>query len=200
MKNIIHRLCEDPFLSDLIRSIVEAGSISVKHTLKAELGNPKKVIDIACGTGQFSVLVKGDYIGIDLDRKHISYAKRRYGSDNRKFLVRNALKTGFGDKTFDCSLVLSCLHHIPDNLIRELLDEVSRVTKEKILIVDLVPLKYNPIGKFLYRMDQGKNIRAFEEQKRLVAKHLRIKKAKMFRSGIYMHSFFVCSPISAGKK
>ena len=68
------------------------------------------------------------------------------------------------------------------------------MTKKKIIIVDLVPLKYNPLGKFFYKLDQGKHIRSYKEQLRLVAKYAEIKKAMIFRSGMYLHSLIVCEP------
>ena len=35
----------------------------------------EKVLDIACGTGNFSKVTDGDYVGIDLNKKFVDYPK-----------------------------------------------------------------------------------------------------------------------------
>jgi hypothetical protein len=59
------------------------------------------------------------------------------------------------------------------------------------IFVDLVPHRINFIGNFFLAMDQGKYIRKFEEQKKLLSEHLDLKVAYKFRSGINIHSLFV---------
>ena len=195
-KNIIHRLCENPVVSNLIRNIIEAGMVTVRSNLRSELGNTKdkRIIDIACGTGEFSVLAEGEYVGVDLDKRHIYYANKKYGSKRKKFLVKDASATGYPDKSFDYALMLSFLHHTLEKDIGKVLNEAKRLTKEKIIVVDLVPLKYNIFGKFFYSMDQGKFIRPYKKQLELVARYAKIKKTKVFRSGMDLHSLIVCSP------
>ncbi|MFB0564497.1 MAG: glycosyltransferase [Candidatus Aminicenantaceae bacterium] len=194
IKKIIHRLCSNPVMSNLIRNIIEAGMITVKSNIKKEIRNTKnkKIIDIACGTGQFSVLAKGEYVGIDLNKRHIMYARKKYGSKKKKFLIIDANSLAYPDKYFDYAFMLGFLHHIPEVTIGKVLTVARRITKEKIIIIDLVPLKYNLLGKFLYKIDQGKFIRPYEEQLRLVRKYTKLKNAKIFRSGMDLHSLIVC--------
>ena len=195
-KNIVHRLCENPVISNLIRNFIEAGMITVRSNIRKEIGDTSKnrIIDIACGTGEFSVLAKGQYVGVDLDARHIKYAQKKYGNNNKRFIVKDASKTGFPDKHFDYALILSFLHHTPEKDIGKVLNEAKRVTKEKMIIVDLVPLKYNLLGKFFYKMDQGKFIRPYKKQLELVSRYVKIRKAKVFRSGMTLHSLIVCKP------
>jgi len=193
-KNIIHKLCENPCISNLIRDIIEAGSITVKSNIKKQIGGTKKkrIIDIACGTGQFSAIAKGEYVGVDLNKAHIRYARKKYGTKRKKFLVKDASKIDYKDDHFDYAFMLSFLHHTRKKDIGKVLSEAMRITNDKIIIVDLVPLKYNPLGMFFYKMDQGKYIRPFKTQVKLVAKHARILKAYVFRSGMNLHSMIVC--------
>lgn len=44
-------------------------------------------LDVACGTGQYSILTKGNYLGIDLDKKYIEYANKIYGEENKIFIM-----------------------------------------------------------------------------------------------------------------
>ncbi|MBN1502587.1 class I SAM-dependent methyltransferase [Candidatus Woesearchaeota archaeon] len=194
--NIIHRLCTNPIFSNVLRNIPEGWFITVKKNIKRELGNTedKNIVDIACGTGQFSTLVKGKYTGIDLDKNHIEYAIKTYNDKNKKFIVQDASNTGFKNRQFDIALMLSFLHHADESNIIKVFKEAKRVTKEKIIIVDLITPKYNLLARLMYSMDQGKYIRPFKEQERLIKKEFKINKSMIFRSGIYIHSMFVCVP------
>ena len=196
IKKIVHKACDSPVLSNLIRNVIEAGMITVRSNIRREIGNTKnkKILDIACGTGKFSVLAEGEYVGVDLDARHIKYAQKKYGSKKKRFIVEDAGKIDYPDKYFDYSFMLSFLHHTPTKDIGKTLNIAKRMTKKKIIIVDLVPLKYNLLGKFFYNLDQGKFIRPYKEQLRLVRQHIKIKKAKIFRSGMDLHSLIVCSP------
>ncbi|MBW2968410.1 class I SAM-dependent methyltransferase [Candidatus Woesearchaeota archaeon] len=199
IKKTVHRLCDNPTISNIIRNIIEAGMISVRSNIRRQTGNTKnkRIIDIACGTGEFSVLAKGPYVGVDLDKRHIRYARKKYGNKRKQFLVKDASDTGFPDKSFDYAFMLSFLHHTPEKDIGKVLGEAMRLTKHKIIIVDLVPLKYNLLGMYFYRLDQGKYIRPYKEQLRLVRKYAKIKKAKIFRSGMDLHSLIVVEPKQA---
>lgn len=194
MKNIIHQLCENPTVSNFIRNTIEGGTAAVKNNLQKEIGNTtnKKIIDIACGTGSYSVIAKGEYVGVDLNRKHIKYARKKYGSKRKKFVVGDASSTNYPKNCFDYAFMLSFLHHVSEKDIKKILSEVKRITKKKIIIVDLVPLRYNVLGKFFYKMDQGKFIRPYEKQLQLIRKYIKIKKAKIFRSGMNLHSLIIC--------
>lgn len=196
MKNIIHKMCENPIMSNIIRNVLEGGMGPVrKHVRKYINLKPKeKVLDVACGTGEFCELVHGDYTGVDLDSCHIDYAKKKFGKKGKRFLVMDATKLKFKAKSFDHAMFLSFLHHTPTKLIGPVLRDVARVTKGNIVFVDLVPHKVNFIGNFFLAMDQGKYIRKFDDQLDIIKKHLDIVDAYKFRSGINIHSLIVARP------
>lgn len=193
MKNPIHKLCENPVLSNLIRNIIEGGNGPVRaHVRKyINLGPKEKIIDVACGTGEFCELVHGDYYGVDLDKCHIDYAKEKFGRKGKRFFVMDARKLKFKPKSFDHAMLLSFLHHTPTNLVGPILEEVARVTKRNILFVDLVPHKVNFVGNFILSMDQGKHVRKFDDQVDIIKKHLKVVDAYKFRSGMNIHSLIV---------
>lgn len=194
IKKIAHRACESPFLSNLLRNVIEAGMITVRRNLRRELGDTQslRLVDLACGTGEFARLARGDYVGVDLDARHVEYARRKHGSKQRLFRIADARETGLPEKDFDVTLVLSFLHHTADEDVGSLMREARRLARDKVILVDLVPLKYNLLGRFLYSLDQGNHIRPFERQLELVGRHADIQKSYVFRSGMDLHSFIVC--------
>src|SRR4051794_15044554 len=73
------------------------------------------MLDVGCGPASvLAYLPAVDYTGIDLNKRHIDYARAQYGSRGR-FIVGNAadnLKQLAG--TFDLINVSALLHHLTD--------------------------------------------------------------------------------------
>lgn len=105
----------------------------------------KKVLDIGCGTGIYVdyLAKKGfDAVGVDFVKEFIDFAKKhRQG----KFLVNNAYKLPFKDKSFDTVIMFDVLEHIEDEL--KVLTEIKRISKNRIILI--VPCETNyDIAKF----------------------------------------------------
>jgi len=58
-----------------------------------------RILDLACGTGEFSTFFKEeDYVGIDIFREYVHYAERIH---RRIFLLMDATNLGFKNEIFD---------------------------------------------------------------------------------------------------
>lgn len=193
LKDIFHDVLKNPILNNFVRNVVATGQITIKNRIKRLIKNSDNVIEIGCGTGEFSKIVNGDYVGVDIEKSYIDYANKKFSKKNKKFVLMNGEKLDFKDKSFDTSLILSVLHHLNDKDVFSILKEAKRVTKKRVILVDLVPLKYNIIGKFFYAMDLGNYIRPLDQQLKLVSKVFKIKKVSKFRSGMNIHSLILCS-------
>ncbi len=98
-----------------------------------------KIADLGCGSGRIYELIdnKVNYFGIDLSDKLIEIAKTKYPTGN--FAVGNILKTPYKNDSFDLTLSVATLHHLPGKASRrEALNEVFRITKPggKIIITN----------------------------------------------------------------
>lgn len=98
----------------------------------------KKVLDIGCGSYQtrYDINLPRVRVGIDPSKNAIEAANKLY--PNCKHLVGSADDLPFSNKSFDVSLLLYVLHHIPRNRWGKVLKEAVRVTKNKIIIFDHV--------------------------------------------------------------
>ena len=95
-----------------------------------------KILDLGCGNGRLFKLFKSkdiDYIGVDLSKKLIEIAREKYKDyPNVKFLVRDALDTGFDENSFDLVYSIALLHQIPSKKYRlQSLNEVNRILKSE---------------------------------------------------------------------
>ena len=138
------RILDRGVVFNLVRSITDSRSRNL-DVIKAELnaGKNEKVLDIGCGIGNFSKVTEGSYLGIDANKSFIDFANKNYGTENKKFIVMDAKKLKFKDKSFDKSIFISMLHHFSDGDSKKVLKEASRVTKKYMVILDILSIKNN---------------------------------------------------------
>jgi SAM-dependent methyltransferase len=125
-----------------------------------------KVLDVGCGPANvLSYLPPVDYTGIDLNEKHIAFARELYG-DRGRFIVGNAaddLKQE--EETFDLINVSALLHHLSNHEAISLFGSLKRLLKKdgKIVTFDNVWLPRQRIAvKLINKLDSGINIRTPE--------------------------------------
>ena len=112
------------------------------HFLLKQLPNScKTVLDIGCGTGEFSRLLakrSEQVIAIDLSAKMIEVAKQRSREFlNIDFQVADVLQWQFPVGRFDAIASISALHHLP---VATLLPELKTALRPegKLVILDLL--------------------------------------------------------------
>ncbi len=119
-----------------------------------------KMLDVGCGPANIlSYLPPLDYTGIDLNEKHIAYARRRYG-DRGRFIVGNA-----GDdlkqegKQFDLINVSALLHHIADDEAISLFASLAGLLKPqgRIVTIDNVWLPRQRVAVRLFNYLELRN-------------------------------------------
>jgi ubiquinone/menaquinone biosynthesis C-methylase UbiE len=154
----------------------------------------ENILDVACGVSMVAPYIKGYYTGVDINKNYIQYNNKKYPANN--YICQDFKEIKFGAKSFDQSIVINFLHHLPDDEIKQLLDRMGQLTKNKIIIADLSPNDKNFLARFLYSMDQGKFIRQENVLTKLISQSLKIEKVYTFLSPrrIYKHIVFVCSP------
>jgi SAM-dependent methyltransferase len=122
-----------------------------------------KILDVGCGTASIlSYLPPVDYTGIDLNEKHIAFARRQYG-DRGRFIVGNAANDLKQEKkTFDLINVSALLHHLGDSEAVSLFASLKCLLKAegRIITIDNVWLpRQRAAVKLINRLDSGANIR-----------------------------------------
>lgn len=121
-----------------------------------DLKSPKKILDIATGTGAqaYEMAKLGhEVIGIDLSPEMLAQAKKKLSPNLKlKFLEADATKLPFKDETFDVAVISWGLHDMPYETGIKVLKEMKRVIKKngKILIVDYMNPRKHIIAKFTH--------------------------------------------------
>lgn len=136
----LFRAILDRFFGMYRKSIQRMREFGVEETMS--------VIDVGCGTGHYSQLTKGEYLGIDSDCRYIDAAKKRYGTEKKQFVCFRLQDMDFGGRSFDVTLLI-------------VLDPVKQ-------------RQGNLVGRFFTSIDRGKYIRAKEDEVALIREYFDI--------------------------
>lgn len=129
----------------------------ISSLIAGNLGNCRKVLDIGCGDGNISSIVRAKRKGTEITGIEIKVRQPTYipvipfdGSD-----------IPFADDFFDAAILVDVLHHTlhPETLLRE----AKRVSRKCVFIKD--HFLYGPVSKYILKqMDRFGNSHADIEQ------------------------------------
>jgi ubiquinone/menaquinone biosynthesis C-methylase UbiE len=117
---------------------------------------PKKIIDVATGTGSLAgELAKLGHrvVGIDKSIEAIAKARDKYGSyDKLVFETGDAINLRFKDGEFDAATISFALHDMDFEVVLKTLKEMKRVTKPGglMMVVDYNPPSKNWVARLTY--------------------------------------------------
>ena len=161
---------------------------------KLGINDKMTVLDVGCGTGQFSGITGNRYLGIDLSEKYITMAKRLYKNHNNKeFICEDLTKVEISEKGYDVALVIDFTHHIGQEELEILFKRLNKIVSQYIVFIDpVLQNKKNIWGRLLIYLDRGKYIRSEKETITLINDNFEILKVKKTR-GIGIEGVFVLS-------
>jgi len=118
-------------LENLPKRLAASGAVEMRTKLGSISGG--RVLDIAIGSGDFiNVLMKtlknyDSFVGIDISKKDLESAKKRFKDQPVELLEMNAESLEFNDNCFDTVSMAYSLHHL--NRVDKVLAEMQRVLK-----------------------------------------------------------------------
>ncbi len=132
---------------------------------KIELDNPQKILDIGCGPGNSTAILRerwpdSEIIGLDSSPEMINVAKSNYPEG--KWLLYNA--ADYCEKGFDLIFSNAAIHWI-DNHHTLLPHFMSLLNKNGILAVQIPANRNAGINKAIYETTKHENFKEFNFQK-----------------------------------
>lgn len=168
-------------ISETLVRVVSFDYFVVKRNIREFLrdNKPKTVLDLGCGTGILAPFFpKKLYLGIDIDKNLINYAKKRYPGYSFKVMDATMVKL---KKKFDFILVVGVIHHLDDNDAKKFVEIIKLHLKKggKALVIEAIPplWKWNILGQINRAMDKGAFIRKLDYYKKLFDKKLAVDKS-----------------------
>jgi SAM-dependent methyltransferase len=145
----------------------------------------ESIIDIGCGWGEYAKISipENIYTGIDNNPKALAYASKKYRGKNKVFLPLDITELKNINKSYDKALLLGVLHHLPKDIMENhLFPFLKSNIKSTIVICDPVYLKNQFLSNLLGRLDKGKYVMSYEDEKALLTDNFKIKSASIFSS------------------
>lgn len=184
----------DPRILNFIRRILENNFRAQEKIIEKYFSdkNFASILDIGCGTGEFSSYFKpANYIGIDLEKKYLDFAKKNHQG---KFLLGDAKQLPFASKSFPKILMIGILHHLDDLDCAQALQEAKRVLAQngKILLMeDIKSANDAVLTKIIHFLDQGKWIRTKKTYRLWLKMDFEIIKSFAIKSGLCPYQVFL---------
>jgi SAM-dependent methyltransferase len=172
----LYRLWQAPFARRKLRPFLAGGAAS----------SFRRVLDVGCGPGtNASYFDRCEYLGLDINPRYIATARRLYGE---RFMVADvtALDTQAVGGEWDCILINSLLHHLPDDAVEDLLSKVVSLLGHggEVHILDLVLPEERRLPWILARLDRGSYPRLLEHWQSLFLRHLAIQRFTPYSLGL----------------
>lgn len=113
--------------------------------IKAARGNPRKIIDLGCGTGSTTLMLKrtfadAEIVGLDLSPQMLVMAeyKAQQAGLNIHWQHGLAEETGFADEEFDLVTASLLFHETPPKIAKAILQEAYRLLSPggQIIVLD----------------------------------------------------------------
>lgn len=184
-----------PWTYEFLQWLLADGQVErVGEVLRAQ--RPRQWLDIGCGTGRFSRLSDGCYVGVDLSWAKVRWASRHRIRPHRYFMVADLDQPAWKPRAFSHATIFDVIHHLDDGQLSQLLSQVRTWIREKLILADEVPRPGHPLAQLFYALDEGKHFRTWDAQVAALERDFKIERAERFisRRGIYEHTLFVCRP------
>lgn len=158
------KLLDIPIVWKIFRFVLEIffGIYKKRLALLNQCGitSTSSIIEIGCGDGEFSRFFNGLYVGVDNCESYINAAKSKFPD---KIFTSSIDSKDIVNNNFDCLLLMDVVHHLPDEVFKNILLEVKNLTIGKKIIFDPIQNQRGILGRILCSLDRGKFIRKSED-------------------------------------
>jgi SAM-dependent methyltransferase len=184
---------DDPRVYDVIQLLAGRHVIDsrLRRILAAASGSV--VLDVGAGTGSLARLLPPgtDYWALDNDPAKLDRLERKVPGARR--LLRSALETGIEDEAVDWAVCVDVAHHLDDEQLPRFVDELARVTRGRLVLVDPLWTRRPSLGRVLWRYDRGAHPRTRDKLVQALQARFDIESIDRFRA-IHRYVLCVCRP------
>jgi SAM-dependent methyltransferase len=161
----IYRVLEIPLVYRMSQAVLAPGNVRIitKHLSRtfAQVPTSATVLDVGCGPSSFLWNLGMKPVGLDLCH---AYTKKFRDAGNLS-VTASAAVLPFPADSFDLVFSASLLHHLPDDMARDTIGEIVRVTRpggQAVLFDPVLPKAAwrRPQAWALCKLDRGKFIRS----------------------------------------
>lgn len=197
----VRKILSIPIVYSMLQNLMGAHSGRIRFVREfLRLEQSTKLLDLGCGPADILDYLPESvvYYGFDISDAYISRAQEKYGD---RGVFRCQLLTHSDLSTlprFDVVLAIGVLHHLDDDVARELvgLAHAALCPGGRLITVDPCWVAgQNPVARFLISKDRGQNVRDAEGYESLVEPIFSSRSITVrHRSWVpYTHCFMECT-------
>ena len=175
----LHTILEIPFFYNLVQRLFNRKeAYDVWYEL---VGNPsnKVVLDVGCGPGTETNHFKNSrkYIGVDISKIYIEEAKKNHPDAGEFYCCSIEEISQLPVEGIDIITIKGVFHHLPDDLIRNFLNNILKKMNKggRIITLDCAFKKGNFFTNLVVGMDRGKYVRSINGYKELIPEGLELE-------------------------
>lgn len=156
------RLVENSRVYDLIQRTM--GYELTARRLRAALSGAggEQVLDVGAGTGNLAPLLPASSTYLPLEPDPEKLVQLRAKLPGVVALQRTSTETGLADGAVGWTVCVAVSHHLDDEQLKQTVNELARVTRDRLVFIDAV---WDPAwlpGRLLWRLDRGNHPRTPE--------------------------------------
>src|SRR5262249_1854420 len=132
----------------------------------------RRLLDVGCGPGTNALRFSGvDYVGVDINDRYLSIARAKYPGRFIQADLQSADLSSFG--AFDAILVNSFLHHLPDDAVLRILEQLHGLLDGdgRIHVLELVLPERRSLARMMANLDRGRYARTLSAWRDLFGTH-----------------------------
>jgi SAM-dependent methyltransferase len=178
-----------PVFYDLVQKA--AGQEKVAQRLRAMAsGLPRRrVLDVGSSSGGLATRIGLRPICLDLDPRPLVRLRRRAGRDASSAVAGDAARLPFPGAAFDLTLCAMVFHHLDDETVRRVVEELSRVTAGRLLFLEPLRNERRRVSRVLWKYDRGRHPRSRDELLALLGRAFELVDVREF--AVY-HEYVIC--------
>lgn len=153
------------------RANIEAAIHFARYAIGTGLVKGRRVLDIACGEGYGSYLLKtagADYVaGVDISNESVERARQSFGADGLEYFTSDAkdLRNHFSENSFDLVISVETIEHVENPV--GFLEDLRRLVKPDGVIIISCPNDHwyypdeaqsNPYHRRKYRLNEFQDL------------------------------------------
>jgi SAM-dependent methyltransferase len=175
LRVLIETILARPFVCSMGRKIITGNHRYIRRLVQNHLSageSRQRVLELGCGVGFLARWLPGrTYMGIDTSWPYIRYARAHYGP---LYSHMDASRLGIKDSSFSHVLAFAFFHHLSDEQLLRLAQEVKRVLLPNGLFLwmdGIKPASPARMSMLLQKWDQGEHFRTAAEYRDLFSPH-----------------------------
>ncbi len=144
------------------------------------------VLDIGCGNGSlaFDIAKKASkVVAIDINKKNIAAAKKRYNANNIRYIVADATNYSFNE-SFDFIVLSNVLEHLANRV--EFLRKIKKLSDRLLIRVPLLTRDWLSV----YKKEKGLNYKLDSDHK--IEYSLESFKKEIEKAGLKLKHYDIC--------